>query len=239
MKRATSRGKWQSGGEGLEAPAAPRRSAATKSSEVKDAMGDWLGELALWDVFATWTFAKPVSAAGAMHMVRRYLGIIPKQRIMTRVMIQPEGKPEFFWGADVSCGEIQALQAADVPISIPQSGDTWLSLPDMGCRGLYGFVAAEKGRRGGLIHLHALLGNTGGLQANCEHQTSLDQEEEEGSLGKLDRQWGKDCCLRHSWPRGYARVLPYDPKLAATHYVSKYIVKGLAEWELFGPLAQV
>jgi hypothetical protein len=33
-------------------------------------------------------------------------------------------------------------------------------------------------------------------------------------------------------------VFPYDPKLGAKHYVSKYIAKDLAEWELFGlPIA--
>jgi hypothetical protein len=38
----------------------------------------------------------------------------------------------------------------------------------------------------------------------------------------------------HSWPAGYARVLQYDPKQGAAFYVSKYVAKQLAEWELFG-----
>ncbi len=204
----------------LEAPAAPGRSAATKSSVVKEAMGDWLGELAPWDVFSTWTFAKPVTPAGAMHLAKRYLGLIPKREMLTRVTIAPEGKPEFFWGANVSCGEITSLQAV-VPVKQYWSGDTWLSLPEMGCRALCGFVGVEKGRRGGLIHIHALLGNTGAVKPTCGERL--------GAGG-----WGKSCCMVHSWPQGIARVYKYDPKLGAAHYVSKYVVKEFGEWELFG-----
>jgi hypothetical protein len=29
-------------------------------------------------------------------------------------------------------------------------------------------------------------------------------------------------------------VLRYDPALGAKHYVTKYVVKRLAEWELYG-----
>lgn len=205
----------------LEAPAAPRRSAATKSPEVIDAMGDWLGELAPWDVFSTWTFAKPVTAAGAMHLAKQYVGLIPKREMLTRVTIAPEGKPEFFWGANVSCREIASLQAVNVPVKQYWSGDTWLSLPEMGSQGLYGFIATEKGRRGGLIHVHALLGHTGAVKPTCGERLGAGE-------------WGKACCMVHSWPQGIARVFPYDPDLGAKHYVSKYIVKGLAEWELFG-----
>jgi hypothetical protein len=50
----------------------------------------------------------------------------------------------------------------------------------------------------------------------------------------LRGQFGQKCCLVHAWPCGYARVFPYDPKLGAKHYVSKYIAKDLAEWDLFG-----
>jgi hypothetical protein len=45
---------------------------------------------------------------------------------------------------------------------------------------------------------------------------------------------GLTCCMLHAWPFGYARVVPYDPKLGAAHYVSKYVTKDLCEWELRG-----
>lgn len=132
-------------------------------------MGTWLGELAPWDVFATWTFARPVTVNGAMYQARRHLAVLEKR--------------------------------AELP--------------------LYGFVAAERGDRGGLIHLHALLGNVGVLKPYCGDRLRPGE-------------WGKPCCMVHSWPCGIARVLPYDPQLGAKHYVSKYVVKSLAEWELFG-----
>lgn len=40
--------------------------------------------------------------------------------------------------------------------------------------------------------------------------------------------------MTHAWPCGYARVLPYDPELGARYYVGKYVMKHLAECELFG-----
>jgi hypothetical protein len=76
-------------------------------SEVKDAMGEWLDQLAPWDVFSTWTFSRAVSVNGAMYFGRRHLDWL--------------------------------REAAGQPI--------------------YAFVGAEKGNRGGLIHLHALVGN--------------------------------------------------------------------------------
>jgi len=138
-------------------------------AEVKAAMGNWLGDLAPWDVFSTWTFSRPVRVAGAMHWARRHVCTLEKR--------------------------------AALPV--------------------YGFVAAEQGDRGGLVHLHALLGNVGALRAYCGER-----------LGP--GQWGKSCCMLHSWPCGISRVLPYDSKLGAKHYVAKYVVKELAEWELIG-----
>ena len=46
---------------------------------VKEAMGDWLGELAVWEVFSTWTFSSPVTVNGAMHCARRHLQAIEKR----------------------------------------------------------------------------------------------------------------------------------------------------------------
>jgi len=142
---------------------------AIGNAEVKEAMGNWLGDLAPWEVFSTWTFSRPVKVTGAMYWARRHLKTLEKR--------------------------------AGVP--------------------LYGFVAAEQGDRGGLIHLHALLGNVGALKPYC------------GERLRPGR-WGRSCCMLHSWPCGIARVVPYDPKLGAKHYVGKYVTKELAEWELFG-----
>jgi len=141
-----------------------------KRWEVQEAMGDWLGELAVWEVFSTWTFSSPVTVNGAMHQAHRHLQAIEK-----RTGRQP-----------------------------------------------YGFVATEVGARGGLLHLHALLANLGGYAAYCGTR-----------FGRWDV-WGRRCCQLHAWNRGIARVYPYDPKLGARHYVSKYVVKNFGEWELYG-----
>lgn len=147
----------------------PEPGVASVPDVTKELMGTWLGRLAPWDVFATWTFSRLVNVQGAMYMARRHLRWVGK--------------------------------AAGLPV--------------------YGFVAVEKGESGGLLHLHALLGNVGHLRAYCGTRLAP---------GK----WGKDCCMVHAWPCGIARVLPYDPKLGAAHYVAKYVTKALAEWELFG-----
>jgi len=86
---------------------------------------------------------------------------------------------------------------------------------------VYAFIGVERGSAGGLLHIHALLGNVAHLKPYCGERLAP---------GK----WGRDCCLVHGWPAGIARVLPYDPKLGARFYVSKYITKRLAEWELWG-----
>src|SRR6202140_1816956 len=75
-------------------------------------MGNWLGELAPWDAFATWTFDRIVTANGAMFWAKRHLQWIEK--------------------------------AAEQLV--------------------YGFVGAERGQSGGLIHLHPLLGNVKHMQ---------------------------------------------------------------------------
>jgi hypothetical protein len=139
------------------------------AAEIKETMGDWIGELAPWDVFGTWTFSRIVSAAGAMA----------------------QAKTHFKW--------VQKVAGQSI----------------------YGFYAAERGESGGLIHLHGLLGNVKHLQIFCGKKLPPGMQ-------------GKRCCLVHAWRCGYARVFPYDPKLGAKHYVSKYITKDLAEWDLFG-----
>jgi hypothetical protein len=140
-----------------------------RADELKDEMGKWLGEIAPWDVFSTWTFSRITQVGGAMFWARRHLRWLEEK--------------------------------AQQPI--------------------YAFVGVERGKSGGLVHLHALVGNVGHLKAYCG--TPLPPGE-----------WGRKCCMLHAWPCGLARVLPYDPELGARYYVSKYITKRLAEWELVG-----
>jgi hypothetical protein len=143
------------------------------TEDLKTEMGNWLGEVAAWDAYATWTFNRIITVNGAMFWAKRHIKWLEK--------------------------------AAEQKV--------------------YGFVAAEKGLSGGLIHLHALLGNVKHMQIFCGNILAAEF-------------WGQKCCLTHAWPCGYARVFPYDPLLGAKHYVGKYITKDLAEWELFGlPLA--
>jgi hypothetical protein len=137
--------------------------------ELTEIMGTWLGDLAPWDAYATWTFSRIVSAHGAMFWAKQHIAWLQR--------------------------------AAEVPV--------------------YGFVAAERGGSGGLVHLHALLGNVKHMQFFCGEKPTL-------------RDFKQKCCLVHAWPCGYARVFPYDPTLGAKHYVAKYISKDLAEWDLFG-----
>ena len=132
-------------------------------------MGEWLGNLAPWDVFSTWTFSRPVWVWGAMHWGRRHLKDLEK--------------------------------AAGQPV--------------------YAFFGVEQGSRGRLLHVQALVGNVGHLKTKCPNYL-------------LPGQWARGCCMLHSWPCGYARVFPYDPQLGARYYVSKYVTKRLAEWELWG-----
>jgi len=142
---------------------------AANQEKVKQEMGNWLGELAPWDAFVTWTFERIVTAHGAMFWAKRHLRWLEK--------------------------------AAEQPV--------------------YGFVGAERGKTGGLIHLHGLLGNVKHMNFFCGQRFARGQ-------------FGNKCCLVHAWPCGYARVFPYNPQLGAMHYVSKYSTKDLAEWDLFG-----
>ena len=86
---------------------------------------------------------------------------------------------------------------------------------------IFAFVAVERGDTGGLLHVHALIGNVAHLKPFCGQRL-------------LAGQRGLACCLVHAWPWGYARVFSYDPSLGASHYLAKYITKQLAEWDLIG-----
>lgn len=69
------------------------------------------------------------------------------------------------------------------------------------------FVGHEVGGAGGRLHLHGLL----------------------GGLPPVDSRRG----VWKWWHKRYGRaqVLPYDPEKGAAYYVSKYVSKGLAEWD--------
>jgi hypothetical protein len=86
---------------------------------------------------------------------------------------------------------------------------------------VYGFVGTERGKSSGLIHLHGLLWNVKHMNFFCGNLLSRGQ-------------FGQKCCLVHAWPCGYAPGFLTIQRLGAKHYVSKYIAKDLAEWDLFG-----
>jgi hypothetical protein len=85
----------------------------------------------------------------------------------------------------------------------------------------YAFRADEYGPLHGRYHLHALVGNVSHLQIYCGARLQKNE-------------WGNPCCWVHRWPCGYARIFPYDPQRGASYYLSKYVVKALATWELIG-----
>jgi hypothetical protein len=166
----------------------------SNDEELKSAMGDWLGQLAPWDVFSTWTFGGPPSKSDAPIWGQR---LSRKSGAFGRWHgISTQGA--LYWGR-------RHLQ--------------WLE--NAAAQRVYGFLGVERGKTGGLVHLHALLGNVSHLKAFCGEKLPPGH-------------WGRGCCMVHAWPCGYARVLPYDPKRGARHYVSKYIAKRLSEWELVG-----
>lgn len=139
--------------------------------DLKERMGTWLGELAPWDVYSTWTFSRLTGESGAMFWARRHL------RWLREKAQQP----------------------------------------------IYAFVGVERGSAGGLVHVHALVGNVGHLKAFCGERLP-------------NGVWGRQCCMTHAWPCGLARVFPYDPQLGARYYVSKYVSKMFADtdWDLIG-----
>src|SRR5262249_13093224 len=85
---------------------------------------------------------------------------------------------------------------------------------------LYAFRGDEYGVSNGRYHIHALLGNVGDFPAFCGERLAPRKPGEKP----------RPCCGVHSWPGGYARVLPYDPAISATGYVSKYVTKDFGDW---------
>jgi hypothetical protein len=171
----------------------------------RERMGAWLGELARWTHFCTWTFSRPVNVAAAMHFGRVHLRWLARWDVDTErggtigdFLKQNRYRDQ----RDVLKDERTRQKAAR--------------------RRVRAFLATERGETGGLIHLHALAANITNLRPFCGVQLP-------------DGEWGVNCCMVHAWPCGYARVFPYDPALGAKYYVSKYVIKGyLAEWEFVG-----
>jgi hypothetical protein len=100
------------------------------------------------------------------------------------------------------------------PIPLAEIGQTGLAKP-------YAFRADEYGPRTGRLHLHALIGNVRHLEIYCGQKLPPNT-------------WGQRCCWLHRWFCGHARIFPYDPTEGARFYLSKYVVKGLAEYEFIG-----
>ncbi len=80
-------------------------------------------------------------------------------------------------------------------------------LEDRGGGPVWWFRGDELGERLGRLHLHALLGGTGGLL--------------ESSVGR-------------EWQAGFSVVKRYDPALGAAHYLTKYAAKRLADYDVSG-----
>ena len=93
--------------------------------------------------------------------------------------------------------------------------ESWAGIP------VYAYFGVERGNKGGLLHVHALVGNVGHLKPYC-------------GLRLAPNERGLKCCLLHAWRWGYARAVSYDPALGAAYYVSKYVVKNLAEFDFVG-----
>jgi len=85
----------------------------------------------------------------------------------------------------------------------------------------YAFRADEYGPLNGRYHLHAQVGNVSHLQIFCGEFLPKNT-------------WGQRCCWVHRWPCGYARIYAYDPTRGANFYLSKYVVKELANWDFIG-----
>jgi hypothetical protein len=70
---------------------------------------------------------------------------------------------------------------------------------------VFWFVGFEDGRLLGRLHLHALVGNTGGLN---------------------------DRWMAEAWTPGFSRIVRYQPQLGAAYYVTKYVTKELLDYDV-------
>jgi hypothetical protein len=72
---------------------------------------------------------------------------------------------------------------------------------------MFWFYGVEHGEKFGRLHLHALTGNTERLPVFR---------------------------IRELWKAGWSHVKPYDPRKGASYYITKYVSKELAEWDISG-----
>lgn len=136
----------------------------------------------------------------------------------------------FSWGSDFD-PEVKALMADGVRVTrarlVTANGAVYWARrilamwEEMAGQPIYGFWGVEVGNVGKLVHIHALVGNVAHLKSWCGVKLSASD-------------WGVRCCLLHSWPCGYSRVLRYEAGRGATDYVSKYVSKDISEWGLVG-----
>jgi len=191
--------------------------------EINRVMGEWLEGVRPWQYFSTWTFAQPVTVAGAMHQAREHVYRL-ENLVNGRELPLPSKKNA--WGY---LDEFQTSFAR---------------------KRVEAFIGVEEGRAGGLVHLHALVYGVASLDAYCGTRLTLRDQVRQGRPMTYDEQvrqgrtpvvgpraprWPQlSCCMVHAWPRGIARVLSYDPTKGAAYYVSDYVTKRLAEWELVG-----
>lgn len=159
--------------------------------EINQAFGEWLERLANWDVFATWTFGRPPVAMSITAAGKSY---------------RVDGQ---------YTGHVTEAGAAYWAKKIFDIWRVMASLP------IYGFWVTEVGEVGGLVHLHALVGNVAHVSPYCGKRLPVGL-------------WNKRCCLLHSSPVGCARVLPYDKSRGAGFYVAKYVTKQVGEYGFVG-----
>jgi hypothetical protein len=76
---------------------------------------------------------------------------------------------------------------------------------------LFWFVGFEDGHLLGRLHLHALVGNTGGLSTA----------------------W-----MAESWTPGFSRILQYQPTRGAAFYITKYVTKELLDYDVSSNFAR-
>lgn len=72
------------------------------------------------------------------------------------------------------------------------------------------FYGIEHGERFGRVHVHALTGNTERVPRTC---------------------------LQDIWRAGFSRILDYEPRRGASHYLAKYVTKEMSEWDISDPHA--
>lgn len=111
----------------------------------REVMGSWLGEIAKWTHFATWTFSRSVTADGAMHFGRKHLNWLAR------------------WDVDVERGPGSSK-------SEREGRKDERARQKAASERLQAFLAVERGENGGLLHLHALAGGIRRLAAYCGHR---------------------------------------------------------------------